>query len=95
MCWFVDVVVAGLRRGDEMWGVFALRRDTPRADRHSVSASSLRETALTPLTALLSRNEMVSLKLPPLCCGQTGEPKGLSFRPALLDERLGLEKSQS
>ena len=43
-----------------------------------------------PDTPLLRRNEMVSLKLTPLRFAQTGEPKSLSFRPALLDERLGL-----
>ena len=50
---------------------------------------------LRPDTPLLRRNEMVSLKLTPLRFAQTGEPKSLSFRPALLDERLGLGQVKS
>ena len=47
---------------------------------------------LRPDTALLSRNEMVSLKLTPLRFAQTGEPK--AFRSVLRDsgERQGLWK---
>ena len=69
-----------------------LRRSPPRADRHSVSASSLRETALTALTALLGRNGWSCLNS--LRSAQTGTPT-LS-RSVLRDsgERQGLRIGQ-
>jgi hypothetical protein len=73
------IKVKGFRpRASRLLGEFLLPDDAKETKR-----SDARDLAgLRPDTPLLSRNEMDSLELPPLRSGQTGEPKGLSFRLA-------------